>query len=405
MLRDIKLNYFTASHRVCQPEETLKNNEEKLKTAGITRITDITDLDRVGIPVFSAIRPRAQEGAVSVYAGKGAEKKQAEASAMMEGFERYSAEMQESDKEKIIVSSIEDMCGEKFINPKDMYLPPNITDDILDVTVLEWYPCIDIVSEEEYYVPANGIFHPYIPSNKSATPLFRANTNGLASGNVLEEAVLHGIFEVIERDAWSIFELVHKNRRQIDNDSIENEVIRDLLDKFKAQSINVKLMDITSDIGVCTVTASSDDDVLRDPALLSLGVGTHLNPDIAIIRALTEVAQSRATQIHGTREDTTRANFMRHAGYDRMKKINRQYYDDEEEKIKRFDMVDLSSTSLKKDIETCKENLVNCGLDKILYADLTRDEIGISACRVVIPKMELYTVDSDRRGERFKLFC
>ena len=93
MLRDIKLNYF-------------KNNEEKLKTAGITRITDITDLDRVGIPVFSAIRPRAQEGAVSVYAGKGAEKKQAEASAMMEGFERYSAEMQESDKEKIIVSSI-----------------------------------------------------------------------------------------------------------------------------------------------------------------------------------------------------------------------------------------------------------------------------------------------------------
>ena len=299
MLRDIKLNYFTASHRVCQPEETLKNNEEKLKTAGITRITDITDLDRVGIPVFSAIRPRAQEGAVSVYAGKGAEKKQAEASAMMEGFERYSAEMQESDKEKIIVSSIEDMSGEKFINPKDMYLPPNITDDILDVTVLEWYPCIDLVSEEEYYVPANGIFHPYIPSNKSATPLFRGNTNGLASGNVLEEAVLHGIFEVIERDAWSIFELVHKNRRQIDNDSIENEVIRDLLDKFKAQSINVKLMDITSDVGVCTVTASSDDDVLRDPALLSLGVGTHLNPDIAIIRALTEVAQSRATQIHG----------------------------------------------------------------------------------------------------------
>ena len=211
--------------------------------------------------------------------------------------------------------------------------------------------------------------------------------------------------EEVSKDEQLIYYSLKEYRRQIDNDSIENEVIRDLLDKFKAQSINVKLMDITSDVGVCTVTASSDDDVLRDPALLSLGVGTHLNPDIAIIRALTEVAQSRATQIHGTREDTTRANFMRHAGYDRMKKINRQYYDDEEEKIKRSDMVDLSSTSLKKDIETCKENLVNCGLDKILYADLTRKELGISACRVVIPKMEVYTVDADRLGERFKLFC
>src|SRR5690606_40965851 len=56
---------------------------------------------------------------------------------------------------------------------------------------------------------------------------------------------------------------------------------------------------------------------LRDPALLTMGVGTHLDPEVAVIRALTEVAQSRATQIHGTREDTVRAVFMRRAGYER----------------------------------------------------------------------------------------
>lgn len=405
MFSDVKLKYFKTGHRVCEPSETLKKNEDKLKTAGITRITDITGLDRVGIPVFSAIRPTAQSGAVSVYAGKGANKDQAEASAMMEGFERYSAEMQETDKEKIIVSSIEDMKGEKFIDPKSLYLPNNITDDILSVTTLEWYPCIDIVSEEEYYIPANAVFHPYIPSNKSATPLFKGNTNGLASGNVIEEAVLHGIFEVIERDAWSLFEIVHKNKRQIDTDSIENPIIQELLDKFNKQNINIKLMDVTSDINVPTVTASSDDDSLKDPALLCLGVGTHLDPNIAIIRALTEVAQSRATQIHGTREDTTRANFMRKAGYDRMKKINSIYYKEEENKISIEDMSDLSgNSSLKEDIEICKSHLIESGFDKILFADLTRPEININACRVVIPGAELYTLDQDRLGTRYKKF-
>lgn len=405
MFSDVKLKYFKTGHRVCEPSKTLKENEDKLIKAGITRITDITDLDRVGIPVFSAIRPTAQSGAVSVYAGKGAEKDQAEASAMMEAFERYSAEMKETDKEKIVVSSIEDMKGEKFIDPKSLYLPNNITNDILQVTTLEWYPCIDIVSEEEYYVPANAIFHPYIPANKSATALFKGNTNGLASGNVIEEAVLHGIFEVVERDAWSIFELVHKNKRQIDNDSITNPIIRSMLNKFNSQNINIKLMDITSDTGIPTVTASSDDDTLKDPALLCLGVGTHLDPDIAIIRALTEVAQSRATQIHGTREDTTRANFMRKAGYERMKKINHMYYEDEKNKISREDMNDLSgNSSLKEDIEVCKDNLIKCGLDKILYTDLTRPEIDISACRVVIPGAELYTIDPARLGNRYENF-
>ena len=52
MFSDVKLKYFKTGHRVCEPSETLKKNEDKLKTAGITRITDITGLDRVGIPVF-----------------------------------------------------------------------------------------------------------------------------------------------------------------------------------------------------------------------------------------------------------------------------------------------------------------------------------------------------------------
>ena len=60
-----------------------------------------------------------------------------------------------------------------------------------------------------------------------------------------------------------------------------------------------------------TIAASADDAVTRDAGLLTLGMGTHLDPEVAILRALTEVAQSRATQINGAREDTVRADFAR----------------------------------------------------------------------------------------------
>src|SRR5512137_576024 len=85
--------YKDDTHRAMPPEETLKRADAKLPAAGITRVADITNLDRVGIPVFSSIRPMADKGAISVYNGKGASPVEARVSAMMEGVERYSSEV------------------------------------------------------------------------------------------------------------------------------------------------------------------------------------------------------------------------------------------------------------------------------------------------------------------------
>ena len=159
-------------------------------------------------------------------------------------------------------------------------------------------------------------------------------------------------------------------------------------------------MDITADLKITTVAASADDTVLKDPALLTLGVGTHLDPDIAVIRALTEVAQSRATQIHGTREDTIRADFMRKSSYEGMKRMNKHYFQKEEEMIDLSDIKDKSSNSIKKDIETSIEEIQKVGFDQVLYTDLTREEIGINVARVIIPKAELYALDEERMGNR-----
>ena len=394
-----EITYFKGTHRVIAPRETIEINQDKLKKAGITRIADITDLDRIGLPIYTAIRPTAEEGAISIYGGKGISKDHAKASAMMEGFERYSAERQDSD-ETIIATPNEIGRYGDYIDPKSLNLPKDFEKkDISDIN-LEWSKSKDIISGNEYYIPTNAIFHPYA-SDSNAESLFKSNTNGLASGNILDEAILHGMLEVIERDAWSIFELTHKNYAQIDIESIESELIIDIIDKFESEGIKIKLMDFTADIKIPTIAASADDTITKDAGLLTLGMGTHLDPEVAILRALTEVAQSRATQINGAREDTVRADFAREAGYERMKRINKYYFKDEEEKICLSDIENKSTSSITKDIEIVKNELTANDIEKILYVDLTRPEIDVSVVRVVIPEMEVYTIDPSRAGYRF----
>lgn len=394
-----EITYFKGTHRVIAPSKTIEINEDKLKTAGITRIADITDLDRIGLPIYTAIRPTAEEGGVSIYGGKGISRDHARASAMMEGFERYSAERQSGDD--TITASLSEISeyGE-FIDPKSLNLSKELEKKGIDDLNLEWSISHDLISGNDYYVATNAVFHPYNPKD-TEDRLFKSNTNGLASGNILEEAILHGMLEVIERDAWSIFELTHKNYSQIDLESIESDLINETIDKFESEGIKIKLMDFTADIKIPTIAASADDTVTKDAGLLTLGMGTHLDPEVAILRALTEVAQSRATQINGAREDTVRADFAREAGYERMKRINKFYFKEEENKIPLSDIENRSTTSITKDIEIVKDELVANDIEKILYVDLTRPELDVSVVRVIIPEMEIYAIDPSRAGYRF----
>jgi len=398
MLKEVPVKYFGCTHRAIAPEETIKNVESKLRTAGVTRVAEITHLDRVGIPVYTAIRPAAAEGAVSIYAGKGATKTQAKASAMMESFERYSAELHDDHKQKLISGVFEGSESEldRYINPSLLILPNLLFDP--ETAEMAWIRSTNLKNDEDLLVPANAVYHPYVIER--GVKLFQSNTNGLASGNRLEEAIFHGMMEVVERDAWSIFESKRHSKPEINCENTKNQIIQDILAMFNDAGIHVKLVDLTADVKITTVAAVSDDTVLKDPALLTLGVGTHLDPEVAVIRALTEVAQSRATQIHGTREDTIRAVFMRKGGYERMKRINSHWFGVSEKSIDLNEMENISGKYFREDIETSKKLLNKCGFKDILYIDLTRPEIGIPVFRVIIPGMELYSVDVDRKGSR-----
>ena len=377
--------YKDDTHRALPPEETLRRAEAKLPAAGITRVADITNLDRIGIPVFSSIRPMADRGAISVYNGKGATPTEAKVSAMMEGLERYSAEV----RDRVLkIDCFSHLDG--ALDPRELILPAGTEPDAMIPWIAGW----DIMNDEEILVPANAVFHP-MPSDYKR--LFRTNTSGLASGNVIEEAIFHGLAEVIERDAWALVEATRKTGPLIGD--VEDGLARGLLDKFAAAEVDVYLRDITSDIGVPTCAAAADDVRLRDPTLLTTGMGTHTSAGVAVLRALTEVAQSRLTQIHGAREDATLADFRKQIGYDRSKRLNKHWFEASEKKSF-AEIQSFESDDFLLDIKYMLKKLNEAGLERVVVVDLTREEIGLPVVRVIVPGLEIAAVDTERVGRR-----
>jgi ribosomal protein S12 methylthiotransferase accessory factor len=398
---DPDIKYLEGTQRVLDPETTLANTTKLLPQIGVTRIANITDLDRVGIPVFSAIRPSAAAGAISIYSGKGATETNARISAIMESFERCLAEQPEVSinlsgiplTTERVMDTYESLSeSAPTLYPDALLLPQPFA----ELTSLEWAMGHDLINDIEVFVPENSVFHPYNP--KSGNQLFRSNTNGLASGNTIEEAVLHGLLEVIERDALSIAEYTRNPGKEIvldDGDGLNYELKR----RMDETGIKVKLWLLDSDIDIPTVVAALDDTVLKDPALLVMGAGSHLSPEIAVTRALTEAAQSRVVQIHGAREDTDRERVVRTFGYDHMKKLNNYWYE-ELEQVRMDELKDSSSNTPANNIKTVLERLDGIA-DGAIIVNLSRG-VEVPVVRAIIPMFEVYTLDRERKGERIR---
>ncbi|MDI9633679.1 MAG: YcaO-related McrA-glycine thioamidation protein [Methanolinea sp.] len=389
ILRPCRKAYDNETQRTAPPEETLARVEKVLPAAGITRVADITSLDRVGIPVFSSIRPTAGKGAISVYNGKGATPTEAKVSAIMEGIERYSAEVPEGAELRF--GRYPDVGRDvPALDPATLILPRG-RDPGMQVHWVEGY---DILQGEEILVPASAVFHPLPPMYPS---LFRTSTNGLASGNTVEEAVFHALMEVIERDAWSLVEASRDTGPRVT--AVSDCLAADLLSRFSSAQVEVHVKNITSDLGIPTFAAVSDDAQLRDPALLTIGMGTHTSARIALLRALTEVAQSRLTQIHGAREDTDTADLKRRAGYERVRRMNAYWFDGRAEIP--FDSVPSCDTDdFLSDIRVALDRVRGAGLERVIVVDLTRPEIGVPVVRVIVPGLEVFAMDPERMGER-----
>ena len=141
------------------PEETLKRVLPLLKTAGLGEPENITDKDNLGIPVFSVAR---QETALSKHKndnGKGVTVEQAEASAVMESLERYSAEQRDSDE--IVYGTYEQAKDVMMaVNPVDLILPLRVLDHYEGQTIA-WTQGFEMFRGCPIWVPACAVYYPY----------------------------------------------------------------------------------------------------------------------------------------------------------------------------------------------------------------------------------------------------
>ncbi len=375
--------YWAGTHRTVTPAETLARVRPLMPAMGITRIANITGLDRLGIPVVMVCRPNARSIAVSQ--GKGLTLDAAKASGLMESVETFHAES--ITRPLILATAGELDRSHPLVNiellPRAMASRFNMDEPIL------WIEGRDIVGGSSRWLPYEFVHTDYTLPPGPASGYFPANTNGLASGNHFLEAVSHGICEVIERDAVTLcLQSGERFRRQrvLRLDSVDDEACRELLEKFAQARVNVRVWDVTSDVGVASFycVVMGEDDAFVHP---EFGSGCHPVRQVALLRALTEAAQARTTHIAGSRDDFTRSDYSETARSRRYERC-RLLMDACGEGRHFHEVPNYESETMRADVDWIMGRLRSVGIQQVLVVDLAKPEFGIPVVRVVVPGLE-----------------
>ncbi|MEW1721629.1 YcaO-like family protein [Streptomyces sp. NPDC093109] len=279
--------------RARSPEETWEMVAGRLPDFGITRVANLTGLDCIGLPVWTAVRPASLT--LSTSQGKGATDLLAKLSAVMEAIELWHVE------QPLLVAArgpAEDIAPGCPLPALPLTVPYGERN--LSRIVWEWTPGTGLVSGEKVLLPLDLVRRraqrpPWSPD------LLRATSTGLACGNTRDEALLHALYEVVERDVlYRDGAAGGRSRTLIDPGTVEDPDGREVIDRVTAAGMSVELALVDGPYGlpVCLAYLWSED----FPVVFA-GGGCHIDPGIALTRALTEAAQSRLTAIAGTRDD------------------------------------------------------------------------------------------------------
>lgn len=280
------------THRAVPPETTWERTEPWLGRYGITRVADVTRLDNIGIPVFLAVRPASETLAVSQ--GKGASPLLAKLSAVMESIELWHAERPDLP----VFTGTPASLGLPY-PPAALNL--RVTADWVHELELPWVTARSLMDSRPVPVPLDVVRLSYSGEHFWRSRLFDTSSTGLASGNTFAEACLHGLYEAIERDVLAARPSHHDaGRLRIDPETVRDGHLRSLMARLTEAGVEFHLSCLPNRFGVPTFAA-----LVWSPLfpLVCAGSGSHLDPVVALSRALTEAVQSRLTEISATRDD------------------------------------------------------------------------------------------------------
>lgn len=387
------------THRVVPPSETLARVARVIPLAGITRVGVITGLDHIGLPVVTVYRPNARSLAVSQ--GKGLDLDSARASGVMEAIESWHAE--HPALPLLYASSVELGRARPVVDVSR--LPRLSVSTFHPHKSLLWTEAKNINTGEPAWVPFELVHTNFSLPLPAGSGSFMMSSNGLASGNHVVEATVHGICELVERDAnalWFAGTARIRAERRIDLATVDDPDCRTVLDLFAAADIAVAVWDTTSDVGLASfrcLVVDRQPNIFRHLYAVD-GSGCHPAREIALLRALTEAAQCRLTYISGARDDGGREFFERVRNPDAVARARREV--EAAPATRRFgDAPTRITADCADDLHWACERLAAVGIDQVVVVDLTKPDIGVPVVRVIIPGLEgLHDAPGYVPGER-----
>lgn len=372
----------------------LSDTEQRLARAQrllpITRVSDLTPLDPLRLPVFTAITPLAKD--LTTHAGKGATQAHARVSAMMEAVERVSAERLPT--ERLVRGSYAALrdSGHSPIDPRTLILPP---DSAYQPRVsFTWTKGHDFLQGRGVLTPLDAVISP------PGEGLLRdVDTNGLASGNTLLEASVHALCEVLERDAVSQLAFVEafggpghgrELARAVDLSTLPS-LPAAWIERALSHDLAVTVQAIHNDFGVPVFRVLLDDahfgGVSGKPVGF-VGYGAHPSAEVAALRAVTEAIQSRAGTLQGARDSL---GFTKASAKGASLTSSPLRFPE----IPSFD-----HPTLREDWVLLETRVAAAGFEHLLVFELTRPEWQLPVVRVRVPGAACFLVNQRRVGWR-----
>ena len=379
--------YTYGQDKADSPDKVIEKAASSLEHAKIEilqRVFRIDDLDRLDIPAFICKSGEEFGGKMGLTDsfGKGATIKQANASALMEHVERLSclSFINTSNNFKIAShAQVKDRACElaQLILPfqKTSYRnDPDIINDLKQVPLC-WTDSFSLTKNRDILYPVRWFYYMY-------------GTTGFAAGNTMEEAILQGLCEVVERHCISSVVLGQMETPYIAPDSIKNKIAKNLIAKFQKAGIELFIRDFSLGIGIPTIQVLAyDSEASLGTIRIYNAAGTHMNSNNALIRALTEVALNRAQVlfVEGVEKKQGGPTYC----YPSFKNLDEApYLTDKNEEIAFDSIPTYSNKDFKKEIEKAVAILSDHDLE-VMVTDVTHPVLKIPSVIVSIPGTRL----------------